>query len=105
MNDGRNYIGNIRWHFGKLTNTPLVVGNTISNVVGSSKLYISSFLPSGATPTIKICDVNANSVMHPYDSGGPWPCTGGGTKITSRAEVSAPTPSANLNVLTVLYAT
>jgi len=103
MNDGSNYIGNIRWHFG--LGTPVVSNGVISNTVGSSKLFIKPLLPSGATPTINICDVDINSVMHPYGSGGPWPCTGAAGRMMSRAEVSDPTPSPNLNVLTVLYAT
>src|ERR1017187_650333 len=74
MNDGSNYIGNIRWHLP--TTTPTVAGNTVSSVTGSSKLYISSFLPSGSEPTITgPCEIDAGAAMSPYGGGGPWPCT------------------------------
>jgi hypothetical protein len=56
------YQGNVRWHMGLLTATPAIAGNVISNVVGSSKIYIASFLPSGATPNIQFCDMNAGSI-------------------------------------------
>jgi len=103
MNDGSNYIGNIRWHFG--TGTPAVSNGVISSTVGSSKLFIKPLVPSGASPTINICDSTINSVMQPYGKGGPWPCTGAKGKIMARAEVSDTVPSPHLDVLTVLYAT
>jgi len=112
MNDGVNYIGNIRWHI--QTTSPAISGNTVSYTLGASKLYIASFVGSGSTPAIRNCEVDSSDgssppAMHPYGSGGPWPCTGasGASPLgnISRIEVSDPSPSANLNVLTVLYAT
>lgn len=109
MNDGSNYVGNIRWHLP--VTTPTISGNTASAVVGSSKIYVSSFLPSGSTPTITPCEVDLYSLMQAYGSGGPWPCTGAGVSGStlldhiSRIEVSDPTPSTNLNVMTVIYTT
>jgi hypothetical protein len=107
MNDGANYIGNIRWHIP--TNTPTISGNTVSVVTGASKLYIASFVPSGATPIITPCEIDVGAVMQPYSGAGPWPCIGavGATKLSNitRIEVSDPSPSVNLDVLTVLYTT
>jgi hypothetical protein len=68
MNDGVNFTGNIRWNFP--TNTPTISGNTASAVVGGSKIYISSFLPSGATPTLTVCENDVNAIMGPtYKTG------------------------------------
>src|ERR1035437_6816920 len=80
------YLKHLRWQLSS-AGTPTKTGNVVSNVVGSSAIFIDPVLP--ASPTVNIVR-NLN---------------GGGQAVNWRVEVNDSAGGTDLNALTVLYAT
>jgi hypothetical protein len=81
-----SYIKNIRWQLNP-ANPPAVSMNTVSHNIGSSKLFIKPIYPPSPLVT-----VTQNTDQSPK-------------ALTYRAEITNGSPDAELNVLTLLYAT
>lgn len=81
----------VRWHFNTLS-PPALSGNTVSQTVGSSNLFVTTVLP--ASPTLNLV------------SDGTDHCSSASNcSVNYREEVSDAAGGASMNVLTVIFAT